>query len=208
MPPRKRRRSVAFAPEDDDNSTREVDSPFDDATLAEERANSGVWDAFREEYHEGIVYFCPSSSPLTKQVLEQLPLALQRAFILIRELDDQAQCEQSAPERVYAIADGRKANNVALVTYLRQYLQARTNHSRSVGSVTTGTLSSSSSKGLISRVAAITEENSRAAQERVNIAQSAYDSVGPAIFFSGLRTVDELLSLTRLTDKSASSTSR
>ena len=37
---------------------------------------------------------------------------------------------------------------------------------------------SSSSRGLISQVAAITEENSRAAQERVNIAQSACDSVG------------------------------
>lgn len=127
--------------------------------------------------------FCPISSPLTKQVLEQLPLALQRAFILIRELDHQAQCELSAPEYIYAITDERKANNVALVNYLRQYLQARTDRSRNGGgSVTTGSLSASSSKGLISRVAAITEENSRAAQERVNIAQSAYDSVGPAIF--------------------------
>ena len=57
MPPRKRRRSVAFAPDDDgvDTSTREVDSPFDTVLPIEERANSGVWDAFREEYHEGIV---------------------------------------------------------------------------------------------------------------------------------------------------------
>ena len=43
-------------------------------------------------------------------------------------------------------------------------------------------LPSSSSRGLISRVAAITEENSRAAQERVNIAQSACDSVGLTIY--------------------------
>lgn len=58
MPPRKRRRSVAFAPTDDDNtSTREVDSPSGDAPPAEETANPGVWDAFREEYHEGIVHF-------------------------------------------------------------------------------------------------------------------------------------------------------
>jgi hypothetical protein len=59
MPPRKRRRSVAFAPDDDDDdiSTREVDSPFDDAPPTEGKANSGVWDAFREEYHEGIVRF-------------------------------------------------------------------------------------------------------------------------------------------------------
>ena len=58
MPPRKRRRSVAFAPDDDDDtSTREADSPFDDAPPTEEKANSGVWDAFREEYHEGIVHF-------------------------------------------------------------------------------------------------------------------------------------------------------
>jgi len=58
MPPRKRRRSVAFAPDDDgDASTKEVDSPFDDVPPTEEKANSGVWDAFREEYHEGIVCF-------------------------------------------------------------------------------------------------------------------------------------------------------
>jgi len=105
---------------------------------------------------------------------------LQRTFILIRELDDQAQCERSTPQRVYAGTDERKANNVALLDYLRQYLQARTDRSRNGGgSVTTNSPSSSSSKGLISRVAVITEENSRAAQERVNIAQSAYDSVGP-----------------------------
>jgi len=57
MPPRKRRRSVAFAPDDDDISTREANSPFDDAPPTEEKANSAVWDAFREEYHEGIVHF-------------------------------------------------------------------------------------------------------------------------------------------------------
>ena len=117
---------------------------------------------------------------LTKLVLEQLPLTLQRAFILIRELDDQAQCESYTPVRACAGTDGQKANNMALVDYLRQYLQTRTDHSHDGrGSTPTDTLSSSSSKGLISRVAAITEENSRAAQERVNIAQSAYDSVGP-----------------------------
>ena len=56
MPPRKRRRSVAFAPDDNgDASTREVGSPFDGAPPIEEKANYGVWDAFREEYHEGIV---------------------------------------------------------------------------------------------------------------------------------------------------------
>lgn len=71
---------------------------------------------------------------------------------------------------------------MALVDCLRQYLQARADHNSSgKESGTTGPLSSSS-KGLISRVATITEENSRAAQERVNIAQSAYDSVSPASF--------------------------
>ena len=84
------------------------------------------------------------------------------------------------PVCAYASTDRWKANNAALVDYLRQYLQARTDHSRDgQGSTPTDSLSSSSPKGLISRVAAITEENSRAAQERVNIAQSAYDSVGP-----------------------------
>ena len=107
---------------------------------------------------------------------------MQRAFILIRELDDQAQCEFSVPVPIYASAYERKANNTALVNYLRQYLQARNNHGHNERElVTTGSLSLSSPKGLISRVAAITEENSRAAQERVNIAQSVYDSVGPAI---------------------------
>ena len=58
MPPRKRQRSVAFAPADDDGtSTREVDSPSDNAPPAEEKASPEVWDAFREEYHEGIVRF-------------------------------------------------------------------------------------------------------------------------------------------------------
>jgi len=59
MPPRKRRRSVAFAPTDDDDntSTREVDGPSDDAPSAEEKVNSGVWNSFREEYHEGIFHF-------------------------------------------------------------------------------------------------------------------------------------------------------
>jgi len=58
MPPRKRRRSVAFAPtDDDDTNTRRVDGPSDGAPSAVEKANSGVWDSFREEYHEGIFYF-------------------------------------------------------------------------------------------------------------------------------------------------------
>jgi len=59
MPPHKRRRSVAFAPDDDDDDTgtREIVSPSDDVPPAEDGANSGVWDAFREEYHEGIVRF-------------------------------------------------------------------------------------------------------------------------------------------------------
>ena len=57
MPPRKRRRSVAFAPDDEGASARESDSSLDDAPPAEEKANSRVWDAFREEYHEGIIWF-------------------------------------------------------------------------------------------------------------------------------------------------------
>lgn len=59
MPARKRRRSVAFAPADNDNNTnaREVDGPPDGATPAEEKTNSRVWNAFCEEYHEGVVYF-------------------------------------------------------------------------------------------------------------------------------------------------------
>ena len=54
MPNRKRRRSVAFAPDDDDTTTRDEGSPIDGAPEAEGKANSGVWDAFCEEYHEGI----------------------------------------------------------------------------------------------------------------------------------------------------------
>ena len=59
MPPRKRRRSVAFAPTDDDDANAiGVDGPSCDAPSAEEKANSGVWDSFREEFHEGIfLYF-------------------------------------------------------------------------------------------------------------------------------------------------------
>lgn len=53
MPPRKRRRSVAFA-SDDDDSSREVESPFECAPQAEEKVDSGVWGAFCEEHHEGI----------------------------------------------------------------------------------------------------------------------------------------------------------
>lgn len=41
---------------------------------------------------------CHFTTDEKKKVLEQLPLTLQRAFILIRELDDQAQCEFSALE--------------------------------------------------------------------------------------------------------------
>ena len=92
MPPRKRRRSAAFAP-DDETSNRGLASPSDGVPQAEEKVDSGVWGTFCEEYHEGIAAFTPLPLPLTKQVLEQLPLTLQRAFTLIRELDDQAQCE-------------------------------------------------------------------------------------------------------------------
>lgn len=100
MPSRKRRRSVAFAPDDDDTTTREVESPVDNAPQAEGKgkANPGVWDAFCEEYHEGIVFLLAIFTTDGKKVLEQLPLTLQRAFILIRELDDQAQCEFSASD--------------------------------------------------------------------------------------------------------------
>jgi hypothetical protein len=67
---------------------------------AKGKASSGVWDAFCEEYHEGIVSFLGNFTTHEKKVLEQLPLTLQRAFILIRELDDQAQCEFSPSERL------------------------------------------------------------------------------------------------------------
>ncbi|KAF9792322.1 hypothetical protein BJ322DRAFT_34018 [Thelephora terrestris] len=145
MPPRKRRRSVAFASDDDDSGS-DLESPSECAPQAEAKVDSGAWGAFCEEHHE---------------VLEQLPLALQRAFTLIRELDDQS-----------------RLNNGVLVDNLRQYLQVRTDHSYDgQGLADPSYLSSSSSRGLISRVAALTEENSRAAQERVNIAQSVYDSV-------------------------------
>lgn len=98
MPSRKQRRSVAFAPDDEDTTTREVGSPFDGAPQAEGNANSGVWVAFCEEYHEGIAFLSAIFTTDEKTVLEQLPLTLQRAFTLIRELDDQAQCEPSSSE--------------------------------------------------------------------------------------------------------------
>lgn len=58
MPPRKRRRSVTFAPNDSDGtSSRGFDSLSDGAPQTGEKTDSGVWDAFREEHHEGIDYF-------------------------------------------------------------------------------------------------------------------------------------------------------
>lgn len=56
MPPRKRRRSVAFAP-DDETSDGGLESPSDDVPQAEEKVDSGVWGAFCDEYHEGIANF-------------------------------------------------------------------------------------------------------------------------------------------------------
>ena len=67
MPSRKRQRSVAFGPDDDDTTTREVDSPFDDPPQAELEANSRVWDDFCEEYHEGIVFLFALSTTNEKK---------------------------------------------------------------------------------------------------------------------------------------------
>lgn len=102
MASRKRRRSVAFAPDDGDATPGgEVETPFDDALQSEGKVNSRAWGAFCEEYHEGTAFLLATLATDKKKVLEQLPLTLQRAFILIHELDDQSRCEPSALEYIY-----------------------------------------------------------------------------------------------------------
>lgn len=115
MPARKRRRSQAFgrdhsqdaAPgsvasnEDDvrsDDVGETVGSPngaqHEESVNKEVSKEAELWEAFKEEYHEGI---CLAASPETdccsKQesvALEQLPLQLHRYFALMKELDEEA----------------------------------------------------------------------------------------------------------------------
>ncbi|KAH8108198.1 hypothetical protein BXZ70DRAFT_1003592 [Cristinia sonorae] len=94
---RKRRRSQAFPGEDEitltEQSSRHVSEPIDliepqdapnvkdtkedreEVDLERFEKEQGTWDAFREEFFE---------------VIDQLPLSLQRSFLLIKELDLQA----------------------------------------------------------------------------------------------------------------------
>lgn len=66
-----------------------IESPEDAEKAAREQE---IWESFREEHYEGVFSVCYSVTRLAyriKTVVEQLPLSLQRAYALIRELDQQ-----------------------------------------------------------------------------------------------------------------------
>jgi len=92
MSTRKRRRQETFEEpefEQDPALTEE------EIAKAREEKEQEIWDAVREAHYEG------SSSKLDKQAkfltsfiaIEQLPLTLQRQLALMRQLDEQSNCE-------------------------------------------------------------------------------------------------------------------
>lgn len=105
---RKRQRSRAALTDDEeqpvaiiDESESAQDHADDDEELTEERKKElDVWDAFKEEHHEGLFPPPPRCvhAPTSTVVLEQLPLSLHRQFKLMRELDSQS--ESTRPSRL------------------------------------------------------------------------------------------------------------
>ncbi len=73
--------------------SKEQDEPVESPEDAEKAAREQeIWESFREEHYEGVFSVCYSVTRLAysiKIVVEQLPLSLQRAYALIRELDQQ-----------------------------------------------------------------------------------------------------------------------
>lgn len=81
----------------DSNPNHEIGSEqLNERDIHQTEKEQQVWDAFREEYYEGIVS-CVVHSRIfafnTVKALEQLPLSLHRSFSLILELDQQVQSE-------------------------------------------------------------------------------------------------------------------
>lgn len=98
---RKRRHSQAFIEQDEQEQEITQISPVSGDLQEQDgeeseltRKETEIWDAFREEHYEGILHFklVPTDNVLTFIVaIEQLPLSLHRQYILLRELDEQAQ---------------------------------------------------------------------------------------------------------------------
>ncbi|KAI5983849.1 hypothetical protein EDD15DRAFT_2178246 [Pisolithus albus] len=185
-----RRRSQAFPEEDDERTVESPDvsqlqniaSPGRESNeLTDERRKElEFWEAFKEENHE---------------VLEQLPLSIHRQLKLIRELDAQNEAfyanllssvrkyvelrKYLARQRTGAVIDGvvpsagqsAESGSLACVT-----TDGDASGAAEV-SVSFQPLPGETTQGVLQQIAQVSEESLRAAEEKVSIAQTAYETV-------------------------------
>ncbi|KAL4074591.1 hypothetical protein V8B97DRAFT_1868614 [Scleroderma yunnanense] len=195
-----RRRSQAFPGDDEqpveaaeesqpshtDNIEGSQVNGSEEGLTDEQRKELEVWDTFREENHE---------------VLEQLPLSLHRQLKLIRELDVQNEAfhtqllsavaryvefrKHFMRQRMAAI-DGQlqelvsptnppaESNGIPLVLGCRS--TADPSGSRHVGALFQPE-PGETTQGILQHIAQVSEESLRTTEEKVSIAQTAYETV-------------------------------
>ncbi|KAF7971640.1 hypothetical protein HWV62_20676 [Athelia sp. TMB] len=202
---RKRRRSQAFPVEeeedDEEHSVAVVDIKDEDGPEQSDQANLDgdvlakeleIWDAFREEHYEAI---------------EQLPLSLHRQYILLHELDEQANgytndlaktikeyialrrslelcpqvafAEQNIPASEPSPTPIKKSQSTPLMSTPDPLRQSSyfTRVSTPMPLPPNRVKRPQSTREMLTHTAWLSEEIQRASDEKVNLAQAAYDSV-------------------------------
>ncbi|KAI9455562.1 hypothetical protein BJY52DRAFT_1279527 [Lactarius psammicola] len=166
---------VSVPPEDDELDT-EKPEPKEESVEASHRpeVEAELWDLFREEFHEAV---------------EQLPLYLHRTYALLRELDEQV---TGKPLGAYN----------EILPSLQKYIQLRRSlawkqdvkplneqghppesedkqlaDTNSDAKETTGEPNGETTRGHLRHIGWLMEEVVRGSQEKVGLAQAAYDSV-------------------------------
>lgn len=123
-----------------------------------------IWEAVKEEHFEGALHCPPAllTVELITPVVEQMPLTLHRQYALMHELDEQT---------VGYMND--------LQPTLRKYITSRLGDGPRSAHVAnqTSSQSSTANQTMLSHIAWLSEELMRAAEEKVNLAQSAHDYV-------------------------------
>ncbi|KAG1715660.1 hypothetical protein ID866_1502 [Astraeus odoratus] len=154
---------VQFSPRDNNgtNGTEELSD--------EQRKKLEVWDAFKEENHE---------------VLEQLPLSLNRQFKLIRELDTQNEGGTSVINATTGHSQGgiNPDNQPGDPDCPSEVLgdggnDAGINPTSRTQDSLFQPKPGETTQSILQHIAQVSEESLRAAEEKVSIAQTAYETV-------------------------------
>ncbi|KNZ79384.1 hypothetical protein J132_10350 [Termitomyces sp. J132] len=186
MAPGHKRKRVQLSPEEEE-SVEHIEQPILHATYDSEMEQE-VWESFRDEHVEAI---------------EQVPLTLHRQCALIHELDQQVNARSASllPLLLQYVRKRReiRSNHTQCgVSDTGSCCQMKEEHSTSPASSTCHSAEAhdvpsrmtkpsclpfelfkpeTTTREMLSQIACITDELLRASEEKLNVAQAAYDSV-------------------------------